>query len=157
MGEFSSANDIETVVEEGFDVIEVHISCPLPHAHSINVSIMGLRSYIEDIEKKQSSYRNIGEIKGDVIWLKYRANYHLAGLENGNKLVKMLLTEKSIPYFPRKFRKLNVGFAKRGAICRMCVTKGSIKSKNPKNRRIKEWRLCLWHHRKCLSKMILLT
>lgn len=49
MGEFSS--DIETVVEEGFDVIKVHISCPLPHAHSINVSIMGLRSYIEDEEK----------------------------------------------------------------------------------------------------------
>ena len=154
MGEFSNANDTKTVVEEGFDVIEVHISCPLPHAHLINVRVYSrtLRT-----KKKQRSYRNIGEIKGDVIRLKYRATYHLAGLENGNRLVRMLLTEKSIPYFPRKFRKLNVGFAKRGAICRMRVTKGSIKSKNPKNRRTKEWRLCLWHHRKCLSKMILLT
>mgnify|MGYP000627516382 CR=1 FL=1 len=56
---------------------------------------MGLRSYIEDKEfrKVLSQY---GEIKGDVIRLKYRADHELAGLKNGNRLVRMLLTEKSI-------------------------------------------------------------
>ena len=54
---------------------------------------MGLRSYIEDEEiiKVLSHY---GEIKGEVIRLKYRADHELAGLENGNRLVRMLLTEK---------------------------------------------------------------
>ena len=95
--EFSSLNDAETPVEEGFDISEIHVSCHPPHAKSINVSIMGLRSYIEDEEvtKVLSQY---GEIKGEVIRLKYRADHELAGLENGNRLVKMLLTEKSIPY-----------------------------------------------------------
>ena len=95
--EFSSLNDAETLVEEGFDISEIHISCHPPHAKSINVSIMGLRSYIEDEEiiKVLSQH---GEIKGKVIRLKYRADHELAGLENGNRLVRMLLTEKSIPY-----------------------------------------------------------
>lgn len=95
--EFSSANDAETLMEEGFDVSEIHITCHPPHAQSISVSIMGLRSYIEDeeIRKVLSQY---GEIKGDVIRLKYRADHELAGLENGNRLVRMSLTEKSIPY-----------------------------------------------------------
>lgn len=65
--EFSSVNDAEMLVEEGFDVREIPISCHLPHAQSITVSIMGLRSYIEDEEmvKVLSQY---GEIKGDVSW-----------------------------------------------------------------------------------------
>ena len=95
--EFSSVSDAEALVEEGFDVSELHVSCHPPHAQSINVSIMGLRSYIEDkeVRKVLSQY---GEIKGDVIRLKYRDDHELAGLENGNRLVRMLLTEKSIPY-----------------------------------------------------------
>ena len=85
--EFSSLNDAETLVEEGFDISEIHVSCHPPHAKSINVSIMGLRSYIEDEEiiKVLSQY---GEIKGEVIRLKYRADHELAGLENGNRLVR---------------------------------------------------------------------
>ena len=38
----------------------------------------------------------------------------------------------------------------------MCVTKGSIKSKNLKNMRIK-WRLCLWHRLKWLNDCWTLT
>lgn len=95
--EFSSVSDAEALVEEGFDVSELHVSCHPPHAQSIYASIMGLRSYIEDKEfrKVLSQY---GEIKEDVIRLKYRADHELAGLKNGNRLVRMLLTEKSIPY-----------------------------------------------------------
>ena len=91
--ECSSLKDTETLVEEGFDISEIQISCHPPHVKSINVSIMGLRSYIEDEEiiKVLSHY---GEIKGEVIRLKYRADHELAGLENGNRLVRMLLTEK---------------------------------------------------------------
>ena len=88
--EFSSVNDAEMLVEEGFDVREIHISCHPPHAQFITLSIMGLRSYIEDeqIIKVLSQY---GEIKGDVIRLNYRADHELAGLENGNRLVRILL------------------------------------------------------------------
>ena len=40
--EFVSVSDAEAVVEEGFDVSELHVACHPPHAQSINVSIMGL-------------------------------------------------------------------------------------------------------------------
>ena len=39
-----------------------------------------------------------GEVKGDVITLKYKADHDLAGIENGNRLVKMVLGARSIPY-----------------------------------------------------------
>ena len=76
--EFSSVSDAEALVEEGFDVSELQVSCHPPHAQSINVSIMGLRSYIEDkeVRKVLSQY---GEMKGDVIRLKYRADHELQG------------------------------------------------------------------------------
>jgi len=63
----SSVNDAEMLVEEGFDVREIHISCHPLHAQSITVSIMDLRSYIKDEEivKVLSQY---GEFKGDVSW-----------------------------------------------------------------------------------------
>ena len=60
--EFTSVSDAEALVEERFDVNELHVSCHPPHARSINVSIMGLRSYIEEkeVRKVLSQY---GEIK----------------------------------------------------------------------------------------------
>ena len=39
--EFSCVNDAEMLVEEGFDVREIPISCHPPHTQSITVSIMG--------------------------------------------------------------------------------------------------------------------
>ena len=39
-----------------------------------------------------------GEIKSEVFWLKYKKDHELAGIENGNHLVKMILVTRSIPY-----------------------------------------------------------
>ena len=58
---------------------------------------MGLRSYIEDEEVKEA-LSHFGDVKSQVIRLKYKADHELAGLENGNRLVKMVLDKKSIPY-----------------------------------------------------------
>ena len=37
-------------------------------------------------------------MKGEVIPLKYKADHELARIENGNRLVKMPLKKKTIPY-----------------------------------------------------------
>ena len=64
------------------------------------VSIFILRSYIEDDEFKKvlSQY---GEIKREVIRLKYKVDLAFAGLENGKSLVKVLLEKKTITYLFR--------------------------------------------------------
>ena len=58
---------------------------------------MGLKAFIDDDEiiAKLSTY---GEIKSEVIRLKYKQGHDLAGIENGNRLVRMVLTAPSIPY-----------------------------------------------------------
>lgn len=61
--------------------------------NTLMFSIMGLRSYIEDEEVKEA-LNHYGDIKR----LKYKADHELAGLENGNRLVKVVLDKKSIPY-----------------------------------------------------------
>ena len=81
----------------GFDVKEFHIDCSPTHGKFLNVSIMGLRSYVEDEEVK-SVLSEYGEIKTEVIQLKYKADHELAGLKNGNRLVKIILEIPSIPY-----------------------------------------------------------
>ena len=95
--EVEDRSDVDTLIEEGFDLEEAHISCHPPHARLTNVSIMNLRSYIDD-EAVLEALKQYGEIKGEVIRLKYKTGHDLAGLENGNRLVKMFLTKKSIPY-----------------------------------------------------------
>lgn len=57
---------------------------------------MGLRAYIEDasIIKELEKF---GEIKSEVIRLKYKKGHDLVGVENGNRLVRMVLTKPSVP------------------------------------------------------------
>lgn len=95
--ELESRGDAEVLVNNGFDIEEYHIDCSPPHGKFLNVSIMGLRSYVEDEEVK-SALGEYGELKSEVIRLKYKADHELAGLENGNRLVKMILDKPSIPY-----------------------------------------------------------
>lgn len=85
------------LIESGFSLQELHVPCNPPRGYYVNVSIMGLRAYIDDADliKALEPY---GEIKGEVIRLKYKADHDLAGLENGNRLVRMVLTTPSIPY-----------------------------------------------------------
>lgn len=58
---------------------------------------MGLRAYIDEADLLKA-LEPFGEIKGEVIRLKYKADHDLAGLENGNRLVRMVLSTPSIPY-----------------------------------------------------------
>lgn len=95
--ELESRADAEELVNNGFDIEEFHIDCSPPHGRFLNVSVMGLRSYVEDEEVKLA-LSEYGELKSDVIRLKYKADHELAGLENGNRLVKMILDKPSIPY-----------------------------------------------------------
>ena len=95
--EMESRDDAELLVDNGFDIKEFHIDCSPPHGQFLNVSIMGLRSYVEDEEVK-SALSEYGELKSEVIRLKYKADHELAGFENGNRLVKMVLDKPSIPY-----------------------------------------------------------
>jgi len=97
--EVSNQQDAEALVEEGFDFKDTHVSCHPPHGKLTNVSISQhyLRSYIEDDEIKKV-LNQYGEVKGDVIRLKYKADHAFAGLENGNRLVNLVLEKRSIPY-----------------------------------------------------------
>ena len=90
----------DLLIEEGFDMDEVHVCCHPPHGFYTNVSILGLRSYFDDVDVKDC-LSQFGEVKGDVIRLKYKADHDLAGIENGNRLVKMVLGDRSIPYSMR--------------------------------------------------------
>ena len=93
--EMTNANNAQELIENGFDTGPHHIRCHPPHGYYLNVSIMGLKAYIshEDVYEKLSQY---GEIKGEIIRLKYKAHHELAGLENGNRLLRMVLTSPSI-------------------------------------------------------------
>ena len=95
--ELESRGDAEVLVNDGFDIKEFHIDCSPPHGKFLNVSILGLRCYVDDKDVK-SVLREYGELKSDVIRLKYKTDHELAGLENGNRLVKMVLDKPSIPY-----------------------------------------------------------
>ena len=95
--ELESRSDAEVLVNNGFDVNEFHVDCSPPHGKFLNVSIMGLRSYVED-EDVKSVLSEYGDLKSEVIRLKYKADHDLAGLENGNRLIKMVLDKPSIPY-----------------------------------------------------------
>lgn len=104
----TSAIRAQETIENGFHAESTHICCHPPHGYYLNVSIMGLKAYIsdDDVLEKLSQY---GEIKGHVIRLKYKHDHALAGLENGSRLIRMVLTSPSIPY------SLNIG----GEWCRV--------------------------------------
>lgn len=61
--------DAEELIEHGLDVEESYINCHPPQAKFVNISIMGLRSYIED-EDVKNALKDYGELKSDVIRLK---------------------------------------------------------------------------------------
>ena len=86
--EVLNQRDAEALVEEGLEDDGTHVSCHLPHGKLTNVED-------DEIKKVLNQY---GEVKGDVIRLKYKAHHAFAGLENGNRLIKMVLEKRSIPY-----------------------------------------------------------
>ena len=97
LAEFKEKSQSENLIEMGFDLSTIHVDCNPPRGYYTNVSLMGLRAYIEDNEIT-SVLEKYGEIKGPIVRLKYKAGHELAGLENGNRLVKIVLNQPSIPY-----------------------------------------------------------
>lgn len=84
-------------VNNGFDVKEYYIDCFLLYGKFLNVSIMG-RSYIDD-DEVIFVLLDYGEIKSEIICLKYKVDYKFVRFENGNRLVKMVLVEFLLFYF----------------------------------------------------------
>lgn len=93
---FANKSHAEEFIDSGIDYNEIHLSCNPPHGYYVNVSILGLRAYIND-EKVIEALSEYGEIKSEVIRLKYKIDHELVGLENGNRLVRMVLGRGSIP------------------------------------------------------------
>ena len=95
--EFERKEHAGDFIDSGIDWNDIHITCNPPQGYHINVSLLGLRAYITDDEVTKV-LAPFGDLKSDVICLKYKADHDLAGLENGNRLVRMVLTKPSIPY-----------------------------------------------------------
>lgn len=119
------------LIESGFSLQELHVPCNPPRGYYVNVSIMGLRAYIDDADliKALEPY---GEIKGEVIRLKYKADHDLAGLENGNRLVRMVLTTPSIPYSLKIADEwCRIIHNNQQPVCRQCSQLGHSRRKCP--------------------------
>lgn len=97
LAELKGKSEAEQIIENGFDLTSTHVDCHPPKGYYTNVSLMGLRAYIEDKEIV-SVLEKYGEIRGPVTRLKYKSEHELAGLENGNRLVRIVLNQPSIPY-----------------------------------------------------------
>ena len=88
--ELTNDHQIQEIIEHGFNSGANHVNCHPRKGYYLNVGIMGLNAYVEDDE--------CGEVKGAVMRLKYRQEHDLAGLENRNRLIRIVLTAQSIPY-----------------------------------------------------------
>ncbi|PFX28897.1 hypothetical protein AWC38_SpisGene6394 [Stylophora pistillata] len=95
--ELQNKDQAEQLISDGFGINDLHVQPSPPQGQFTNVSIMSLRAYIEDtsIIKELEKF---GEIKSEVIRLKYKKGHDLAGVENGNRLLRMVLTKPSVPY-----------------------------------------------------------
>ena len=93
--QLSDNQHVEYLLENGFDTATQHHQCHPPYGLYTNVSILGLKAFISDDEVTQK-LQNYSKIKGDIIRLKYKNDHALAGSENGNRLIRMMLTAKSM-------------------------------------------------------------
>ena len=119
------------IIESGFSLQELHVPCNPPRGYYINVSIMGLRAYIDDADLLKA-LEPFGEIKGEVIRLKYKADHDLAGLENGNRLVRMVLSTPSIPYSQKIADEwCRIIHNNQQPVCRECSQLGHSRRKCP--------------------------
>ena len=92
---------------------------------------MGLRAYVEDnaVLKELEKY---GVIKSEVIRLKYKTCHELAGIENGNRLVRMVLTKPSVPYSLKIDGEwCRVIHTNQKPICNVCFEEGHRRAECP--------------------------
>ena len=95
--ELQSQEHSEQLISYGYSVNEVRVQPSSPTGQFTNVSIMRLRAYIED-DAKINELKKYGDIKSELIRLKYMTGHDLTGIEDCNRLVRMVLTAPSIPY-----------------------------------------------------------
>ena len=72
--ELEFRGDAEVLINNGFNVKEFYIDCSPPYDQFLNVSIMGLCSYVEDEEVK-SFVSEYGELKSEVVRLRYHGRW----------------------------------------------------------------------------------
>ncbi|KAK3743443.1 hypothetical protein QZH41_001885 [Actinostola sp. cb2023] len=133
-GEFllqlNNKDNREELMEVGFNVSMCHVPCHPLHGLYTNVSIMGLKAFIED-DKITEVLSPYGEIKSEIIRLKYKKDHPLAGVENGNRLVKMILT-KTIPYALKiNGSHCRIIHSDQKQICSNCSEEGHSKQRCP--------------------------
>ena len=94
--ELDSALGAQKLLQHGFDAGDSHIMCKPSTGEWTNVSVLHLPTFIEDnhLTTILSTY---GELKSEIIRLKYHKDHPLAGIENGNRLVRMHVM-RTIPY-----------------------------------------------------------
>lgn len=61
------------------------------------MSILGLPAYVHNTEV-ENVLAEYGDVTNEIIRFKYKKDHPLAGLKNGNHLVRMILCKPSIPY-----------------------------------------------------------
>ena len=117
--EFENKTHAEEFIDRGIDFNDIHLSWNPPHGYYVNVSILGLRAYIDD-DKVIEALSEYGEIKSKVIRLKYKIDHDLAGLEKGNRLVRMVLGRTSIPYSNIDGRWCHIIHNNQQRVCTIC-------------------------------------
>ena len=129
--EVSTKDQVEQLIGDGFELNGVHVQPSPPTGMFTNVSIMGLRAYIEDnaVLKELEKY---GVIKSEVIRLKCKTGHELAGIENGNRLVGMLLKTPSVPYSLKiEGEWCRVIHTNQKPICNVCFEEGHRRAECP--------------------------
>lgn len=86
----------EDVITNRLEIEDCYLQCQLPQGYYTKVSFKALQAYInnKEVMKALAPY---GKIIGDVVRLPYKKYHDLAGLENGNGMVAMIL-DQSMPY-----------------------------------------------------------
>lgn len=119
------------LVNNGITIASCHVPCNPPQGYYTNVSIMGLKAYVED-ESLKAALEPYGTLKSDIIRLKYKKTHDLAGLENGNRMVRMILKGSSIPYAIKiSGEYCRIIHNNQQPVCSYCNEEGHTKSKCP--------------------------
>jgi len=87
--EFEAKEQAEEFIDSGLDFDQIHIECRPPQDYYVNVSILGLCAYISD-QAVLDALEDFGEIKSEVIRLKYKSDHDFAGVQSGNRVVRMI-------------------------------------------------------------------
>lgn len=118
------------LINNGITIGSSHVPCHPPQGYYTNVSVMGLKAYVED-KKLEEALELYGTVKSEIIRLKYKKNHDLAGLENGNRMARMIL-KGSIPYAIKiSGEYCRIIHNNQRPVCSNCNEEGHTKSRCP--------------------------